>query len=61
MITRRMVPFRMNIGIIHTFAFVLILPPDSNVESSNITGLVSGLVFPVLDTAQFQNVPAVQI
>jgi hypothetical protein len=51
-----MVPFRMNVATIQRFALVLICPPDSIIESSNM-GNASQKVLPVLDTALPPNVP----
>jgi len=36
---------------------LLILPPDSNVESSNMASLESGVGYNYLDTAGCRNVP----
>ena len=47
----------MNVAIIQYLLLLLILPPDSNVESSNMASLESGLGYLYLDTAGIVMVP----
>jgi hypothetical protein len=48
----------MKVSIIQRPLLLLIFPPDSNVESSNIASLESGYRYLYLDTAETSNVPA---
>jgi hypothetical protein len=43
-------PLVMNVTIIQYLLLLLILPPDSNVESSNMASLESGVGYFYLDT-----------
>jgi hypothetical protein len=55
-----MEPLVMNVTIIQYLLLLLILPPDSNVESSNMASLESGVGYLFLDTAETTNVPGYQ-
>jgi hypothetical protein len=54
-----MEPLVMNVTIIQYLLLLLILPPDSNVESSNMASLESGVGYLNLDTDTIENVPGV--
>jgi hypothetical protein len=53
----RIEPLMMPVNIIQRPLLVLILPPDSNVESSNMASLESSVGYSYLDTARTANVP----
>src|ERR1035437_6251922 len=53
----RIEPLTMPVTIIQRPLLVLILFPDSNVESSNMASLESGVGYSYLDTARTANVP----
>src|ERR1035437_7909504 len=53
----RIEPLTMPVNIIQRPLLVLILFPDSNVESSNMASLESGVGYSYLDTARTANVP----
>src|SRR4051794_10751812 len=53
----RMDPLMMNVTIIQYLLLLLILFPDSNVESSNMASLESGVSYLLLDTAGTAIVP----
>jgi hypothetical protein len=55
-----MEPLVMNVTIIQYLLLLLILFPDSNVESSNMASLESGVCYLFLDTAGTANVPGYQ-
>jgi len=52
-----MEPFTINVAIIQYLLLLLILPPDSNVESSNMGQPRIGFGYIFLDTAETLNVP----
>src|SRR3974390_3336234 len=53
----RIEPLMMKVTIIQYLLLLLIFPADSNVESSNMASLESGVGYFLLDTAETSNVP----
>src|ERR1035438_7631771 len=56
----RIEPLVMNVTIIQYLLLLLILPADSNVESSNMASLESGVDYSYLDTGGTSNVPGIK-